>query len=459
MTASISEPRRPRRGMLLAAALAALAAGGCTRGEGASVGPVATVAASGASNPTVARGPSGETYIAWVGAGPGGQDVYLARRAPGERAWSAPVRVNDVDGDAAPHEQAPAQVAVGPDGTVYVVWQNNRTVPGRRFPASDLRLARSTDGGRTFAPAITVNDDAGGPPSSHTFHNIVVAADGSVYVAWLDSRVRDAAERESGGAADRAKPAGAPTSTATAPSGAVPHSASAMRHHGATTLTDPGSEVRFAISTDGGRSFSASRVIDANACPCCRTALATAADGSVYVAWRKVYPGNVRDVVVARKAPGAADFGAPVRVGADGWVYPGCPHAGPALAVDARGRVHVGWYTGATNRQGLWYAVSADQGRSWSAPVALETAAWVPPSQVKLAAAGNTVWVAWDDRRTDPRTVTVARADGPGAPRVIAAATTGASPALAASADGAIVAWLDGQAVRARAVGGGDAGR
>ncbi|HET9982546.1 MAG TPA: sialidase family protein, partial [Longimicrobiales bacterium] len=238
-----------------------------------------------------------------------------------------------------------------------------------------------------------------------------------------------------------------------------PGMGSGMHHHGASDPDDPGSDIRFAASTDGGRSFSASRVVDRNACPCCRTVLATGADGSVYVAWRKVYPGNVRDVVVARKAPGAADFGAPVRVSADGWVFPGCPHAGPALAVDGRGRVHVGWYTGAEKHQGLWYAVSTDQGRSWSAPVALETAAWVPPSQVKLAAAGDDVWVAWDDRRKDPRTVTIARAAGTGALQVVAEAATGASPALAASGDGALVAWLDGQAVRARAVGGGRARR
>ncbi|HET9983237.1 MAG TPA: sialidase family protein, partial [Longimicrobiales bacterium] len=310
-TTSISHPRRTRRGasprrrpasagrgaLLAAAALAAAAAGGCARGEGASAGPVSTVATSGASNPTVARGTAGDAFVAWVGAGPGGQDVYLSRRAVGGGAWSAPVRVNDLAGDAAAHEQAPAQVAVGPDGTIYVAWQNNTKVPGRRFPASDLRLARSTDGGRTFEPAITVNDDAGGPPASHTFHNVAVAGDGTVYVSWLDSRVRDAAaergsgragdaagdERGSGRAGDAAKSAGVSASGAAASSGAIPHSptpplapsaapagpgmGSGMHHHGASDPDDPGSDIRFAASTDGGRSFSASRVVDRNACP------------------------------------------------------------------------------------------------------------------------------------------------------------------------------------------------
>jgi hypothetical protein len=57
-----------------------------------------------------------------------------------------PVRVNDIEGDAAPHLQAPAQVAAGPGGAVYVAWTNATLIEGRRFPASDLRSrARSTE--------------------------------------------------------------------------------------------------------------------------------------------------------------------------------------------------------------------------------------------------------------------------------------------------------------------------
>src|SRR5690606_24771879 len=162
-----------------AAALPLLA--GCGR-AGPALGPPLTLADAGASNPTVAVDPrTGTAYVAWVGVQSGNADVYLARIERGEAG--APVRVNDIPGDAAPHEQAPAQVAVAPNGDVLVLWQNNTPVEGRRFPASDLRLARSTDGGRTFEPAVTVNDDAGGLPSSHTFHDIAVAPDGTVYVS------------------------------------------------------------------------------------------------------------------------------------------------------------------------------------------------------------------------------------------------------------------------------------
>ena len=451
---------------LLAGGAAVLAAVGLAAFALARRGPAlsepAVLAAAGASNPTAAAGPRGERFVAWIATQGGASNVYLAR-AEGA-TFGRGVRVNDRAGDAAPHEQAPAQVAVGPEGNVYVVWQNNREIPGRRFPASDLRLARSTDGGRTFSPAVTVNDDAGGAPSSHTFHNLLVARDGTVWVSWLDSRVRDAerarrhphaasAAHDMGDVAMHAMPGGSDASMPGMAAKPGDDSVKVMHGHGgmAEDPTLPGSEVRVARSTDGGKTFGPSVVVDGDVCPCCRTSLAAGADGSIFVAWRKVYAGDVRDVVVARLAPGAAAFGAPVRVHADGWVFPGCPHAGPSLATDGRGRLHVAWYTGKDGRQGLWHAVSADGGRTFGEPAALLTGGWVPPSQVALAAAGPRVWATWDDRRTGDGPVTLARIDG-GRVDVVAHERTGRSPALASGAQGVLVAWHQGQTVQVSAL-------
>jgi hypothetical protein len=425
----------PRRFPVLA--LAALAA--CAGAEGAvpEPGPVVTLAETGGSRPTVAvDAASGRGYVAWVGTEDGVANVYLAVHDPRGAAPAAPVRVNDRPGDAAPHEQAPAQVRVGPEGNLYVLWQNNARIEGRRFPASDLRLAVSTDGGRSFRPAVSVNDDAGGPLSSHSFQDIAVAADGAVYVAWIDSRVRDAAR------------ASRPPSEA----GHAGHDA-----HGDEEGL-PGPEIRVARSTDGGLTFGPSVVVDGDACPCCRTAIAAGPDGSVYVAWRKRFAGEVRDVVVARSAPGALAFSEPVPAHHDGWVFPGCPHAGPALAVDGRGRVHVAWYTGREGRQGLWYASSADDGRSFRAPQALLTDGWVPPSQAQLVVSGGEVWAAWDDRRQEDGTLALAVMNASGRfVRVLPSSHRGASPALDGSRAGTLVAWSEGEAVRARWIGGGHA--
>lgn len=377
-------------------------------------GEVLTIAEADATHPTVAVDPrDGTVYIAWVGVTEGESNVYLARLdASGSppRAGAGPVRVNDVPGDAAPHEQAPAQVRVGPEGEVYVVWQNNTIVPGRRFPASDLRFARSTDGGRSFEPAIYVNDDAGGPPASHTFHDLVVAPDGTIYVSWIDGRD-----------------------------------------------PDRGSRIRVARSSDGGRSFGPSTVVDdEEACPCCRTALALGPRGELYIAWRKVFEGSIRDIVLARSTDGGRSFGPPVRVHEDDWDFEACPHAGPAVEVDDGGRIHVAWYTGAEGREGLWYATSDDAAARFSPPRPLLATGWAPPSLIRLALHEGRVWAAWDDRRDGDRRVVVATV--PPAGRRIAARGDvkgteigrGSAPAVAVGGGVRAVVWLEDGAVRSR---------
>jgi hypothetical protein len=404
-----------------ATALVAVALVGCgpTAPGGMALGDSFSVVEEGATYPTVAvSGLTGHAFVAWVGMEGDRYDVYLASAAPGSEAFSPPVRVNDVPGDAAPHEQAPAQVVVGADDEVYVLWQNNTMIEGRRFPASDLRLAVSTDGGRTFAPTITVNDDAGGPPSSHTFHSMAVGPDGSLYVAWIDSREQDRLrEAGRGGGPD-----------------------------------DPGQEIRVARSLDGGRSFSGSVTVDRNSCPCCRTALAVGPDGAAYVAWRKLYPGDVRDVVVARAEPGTLDFGGPVRVHGDDWVFPGCPHAGPSIRADTEGRLHVGWYTGKEGRQGLWYTSSADGGRTFSGATPILTAEFVPPSQVALAPVGDGVALGWEDRTGASGSIAFAATPAGASRSGLRGISTGAgrSPAFDAGAGGGLLAWLEGEAIRAR---------
>ena len=476
-------------GVAVVAGLAALAE--AREGAAPAWGPVLTLREAGASNPTVAVDPRGDGgYVAWVETAEGVSNVVVSRLSS-DGSPAAPVRANDRPGDAAPHEQAPAQVAVGPEGNVYVLWQNSTAIPGRRFPASDLRFARSTDGGRTFEPAVTVNDDAGGRPSSHTFHDVLVAPDGTVWVSWLDSRVRDAerarrnpdpapssssaesigsTESRSSGSGSTGSTVSRSTESRSTGSGSTgstasrstesrstgPHSGQAKGGHGGGMKEDPtlpGAEIRVARSTDGGKTFGPSLVVDGGVCPCCRTSLAVGADGSLYVAWRKVFAGDVRDVVVARLAPGAAAFSAPATVHDDRWVFNACPHAGPSVAVDVRGRLHVAWYTGKDGRQGLWHAVSADGGRTFAAPKPLLAGAWVPPSQVKLAADGDGVLAAWDDRRAADGALTVARlrADGPGSPQTVPG---GRSPALDLRAGAGLLAWHQGESVRVRRLGG-----
>jgi hypothetical protein len=394
------------------------------------------LAEDGGSQPTTIVLSDGRMLTAWVG-----QDHNVWLRASDEAEAR---RVNDVDGDAAPHAQAPAQVAAGPDGSVYVVWHNETPIAGRRFPASDLRFARSDDGGRTFEPAITVNDDAGGPPTSHTFQDLLVTETGTVVVSWIDSRAREARAEETGagsehtGAGHRATPEG---------TGA-----------GASAAPDPGPsrrgpEIRVARSLDRGRTFSASTVVSVDACPCCRTAMATGPDGAIYLAWRHIFDGNVRDIVVSRSDDGGASFGAPRKVHDDGWVFDGCPHAGPSLTVTPGGELHVAWYTGEEGNAGLFHAASADRGETFGPPNRILTGDWVPPSTARLSATPDgAVWLAWEDTRTADATIHVSRLRGTGTISAGSVTFSGRGPDMPPIApSGVVLAYLasDGDGVLA----------
>lgn len=406
----------------------------CDTGRNASApdfGPTITLTETGGTRPTTAIDPrDGTIYIAWIGAGQGTTDLYLTRIDPGQTVPASPVRVNHLPGDAAPHDQAPPRVAVGTEGNVYVAWQNNTVSPGRRFPTSNLRFARSTDRGRTFEPAIYINDDAEtGPPASHTFHDMAVAHDGTIAVSWIDSRARATAQQNT-------KAQGA--------------DAAHSRHH--QEHDDIGPEIRIAYSTDAGRSFLPNQLVDSGACPCCRTTIALARDGAAYIAWRKVLPGDIRDIVVARIDPNADPLETPhpIRPHPDDWHFEACPHAGPALLVDRAGTVHIAWYTGQADRAGLYYAASTDHGASFRNPTPILLGDAVPPSQVALApAASGAISIAWEDRRGPERKVlaaTLRQGHLAGKPFTL----TGSAPALAYTHGTTALAWLDGDAVRVR---------
>ena len=78
-------------------------------------------------------------YVAWTRSGGAeGIRVLLSHTDDGARTWSVPVRVNHRTLD----DGAITSVAVGPEGSVYVVWDD--------IAARTISIARSTDGGQHF---------------------------------------------------------------------------------------------------------------------------------------------------------------------------------------------------------------------------------------------------------------------------------------------------------------------
>lgn len=317
----------------------------------------AALVSEGSSNgasPMFTVASTGARVLSWVadnGSDQGGMGVLHFEVAATDASPAVTSILTDPLGGIEPHGEGPPQIAAGPDGILHALYAVGKDV-GARFPKSALRHARSVDGGRTWSDPVSINE--GEQFGSHNFHVLLAAPDGAVYASWLSSNGND----DSFGVWLRA-------------------------------------------SRDGGVTWEASRAIYGGpTCPCCRTALALASDGTLFVSWRKIFDDNVRDIVVMTSRDGGWTWTTPDKPRDDGWSFPGCPHAGPSLKVDAQEVAHIVWWTGREGGAGVHYARSTDGGGMWaSQPIDIGERS--SPAHVQLAVSpGGAVVVAWDDGKS-----------------------------------------------------------
>ncbi|MBM4123779.1 MAG: exo-alpha-sialidase [Nitrospira sp.] len=317
------------------------------------LGPKQTIdhAARSVSGPSLKVDERGTVHITWMEEDK--KEVRSVRYArilqPGGPV-GVPVHVNQPDESPYWRQEAPALAVNGEE--VFVTWALSHPKAGPDKPfTSELRLSRSIDGGQSFQPSVLVNDD--NQVVAHSFDSLHIGHDGTLHIAWIDGR-------------DGKK--------------------------------DPGTYAT--RSTDHGQTVAKNRKIDEDTCVCCRTALSTAPDGTVYLAWRKILEGNIRETVVAYSTDGGQTFSSPVIVGHDRWVYAGCPHRPASLGVDRQGRLYVVWYTeGADETPAIYLAYSDDQGRTFSPKQALNASKGTFPDHPQMAVDGQgRVVVVWEEQ-------------------------------------------------------------
>ena len=426
-----------RMGVAVLGALAALGAGQADRAPSA---PFATLTVGGrvdAVPSLTARGSF--VVVAWAATAGSRTDAFVAVSRDGGRSFGPPARANDVSGTVRPASESGPRVALGPpadgrpDPAITVVWSG-------REPASTIRLARSTDGGRTFAASVRLEgEEAAG---NRGWASVDVDPRGRARVIWLDHRRL----------ADTARPAQA---------GAAP-AAGEHQHHqhpGAARVTQGGqasTDASVARAQESGlflwNGEGPAREIARGVCYCCRTTVASAAE-TVVAAWRHVYPGNLRDIALARWVDGGRSFGAVARVSEDRWAIDGCPEDGPSLALDARGGAHLAWPTLVTTpseHKAIFYATAAPGGGMSARVLVSPRGRFVAHPAIALTEAGAPA-IAWEGTGADRGIWLAVRRGGRFAPAVrVSAAVDASYPALAVSGDALVAAWreLTGQATR-----------
>jgi hypothetical protein len=360
--------------------------------------------------------------VAWTATADSKSDVYLSVSTDNGVTFGAPVRVNDVEGEARASGEQPARVVL--NKTIHVVW------PARIEGRPVIRYARSDDDGRSFSKAETVAGD--GRPGARGWEAMALGYDGSVQVVWLDGR-NDTSRAEHH---HHSGPAVAKTSMKTADRG-------------------PRQDIFHASwKADAPR---AERAVAADVCFCCKTAIATAGD-RVYVAFRHLFPDGVRDIAVARSTDNGVTFQAPSRVSNDNWKIDACPDDGPAMVADAHGRIYITWPTlvaGETPRKGIFYSAMGDDG-AFAPRVRLDAGDTDPAHpQMGTDDHGNLA-VVWDERASNARRIVLRRvSNGVAAPPEIFAGDGVTYPVAAAAEGYWIVLWsaqrgADGSAIEGR---------
>lgn len=211
-----------------------------------------------------------------------------------------------------------------------------------------------------------------------------------------------------------------------------------------------GSRIRFALSVDGGRTFTASREVSPSARTQRKPALAAVGGGVVAVAWQEGAPGAERvKLVLSRSAGGRFD---PLEVESAL-----SPQWEPALTFDDDGNLWLAWTDFRTALAPQVRLAKYENGgrraaQSCAADASTEGLARTRPAQLQpaLASLNNNVGLAWLDGRNGDWEVHARVSRSPcddldGAPRISLGDDTevlAGNPAWAISPDGRLlVAW------------------
>jgi hypothetical protein len=312
--------------------------------------PEPRIVAEGRSPKLVARRQHGLYLLYSARSAKGGADLWMRSSQDLGDTFSEPMRVNDVEGEVSDHGENSAQLLVSPDqNTLYVVWNGkDPSVAG----GSHIRFARSGAMAPNWTKAVTLNDDR--LPVSHAFQGAAVAPDGTIYVAWLDSREQRGGRNSEGTSA-----------------------------------------LYLTRSFDGGQSWEPNTRVAGDICPCCRVAIGFSG-GKVLVFWRGVEPDQTRDIYVAISADRGATWSSPRLVARDGWKINGCPHVGPAVA-SAHEKLWVVWFTEAGNDPAIYAAWTGDGGGSFSGRIRISESV-TDPTHPAVAGDGERLSVTFQAR-------------------------------------------------------------
>lgn len=382
-----------------------------------------------AVSPELAVGPDGAINVIWLDKGltadrpppkphvPGehshrsSTNLYFSRSEDRGVSWSAPLKINEEEGEIWGFAVSKPNIEVGPNGTLHLYYPANDKSELTGLDVVSARYRRSTDNGKSFSKPITINRPNAEDHShmlgedlsmTNSFGTMGVAPDGSVITAWQN----------------------------------IENMESEM----------DGANAVVSISNDDGLSFGEERVVLSgdDICSCCQFTLAFGAE-EVYMGYRKIFDDG-RDSVVARSSDRGQSFDVEARLDLNQWKINGCPLKPTVLGVDGQ-QVYAAVFTGGEDPAGLYFNVSSDGGKTYHGKQQVHPgAAYSDAPALSVDSTGNVrlVWHAKvDTNRRLYTAVSVDQGKTLSAPVEIATPTGNSTfPATAVANDGTVfVTW------------------
>jgi hypothetical protein len=291
-----------------------------------------------------------------------------------------------------------AQFAGGADGSLYVVWR--QPADGR---GSDLWLARRGEGG-VFTPPVRINDLPGTVANvdlDESRAGVAVGPDGLIAVAWTarGSDIRAAISRDGGASFE-------PSLNLNSDEGAgayrgfvdidvdaagIAHAAWIDGRFAPPRAEEPAELYYARIEDDLVTEINLTEQQADSICGCCRIDVDVRDDDTLVIAFRNT-GGGYRDVF--RVEAGTADraFGEPARLGPPMWELRGCPVIGPLNVGDA-----TLWSEASTGKRRILAAVDtggdfeviAEDGEAWSIERPPRRVVGAPPGEGLLLLPGR----------------------------------------------------------------------
>lgn len=351
-----------------------------------------------AASPDLAVGPDGSINLLWVDKG--------APRPAGPPPAARPAATS---GD---HNQHSAPAAGG----------RPATPPSHTHKAYyDLFFARSTDGGRTFSAPVRVNSKPGelwGFATSRP--RVAVSKSGIIHVFYHGNRRDPSAPRQAVDARYTRSLDGGKTFEAArtlniegkglddgeldeahcfgtmgvAPNGDVHAYWIDTRH---MKSAEENGAIYGVVSRNEGKTFGPEKLVtQSEACPCCQLNVTFTPDSKAYLSLRSVGADGSRNAAFKVSADRGQTFSASVAVSDKKWKINACPLKPLALTADNKGRVYATWFAGEETPPGVFFAVSTDKGQTFSKPMRLHEAALVSDHSNVIANNDGLVRLVWD---------------------------------------------------------------